>query len=144
VGGLGLDQASINELVEAGFIESIAPAVAAAPEPEPVSAEVAAMQETQHKAEAAGLLEEGESQFHAVYNFYTHTIKSTIGLRGFALQMKVESAGSIEDFRALRAQYLEAIFKSKGPEIARSLRDRLDQLLYLGEQPPPQTGPGAF
>ncbi|MCX7219339.1 MAG: hypothetical protein NTY70_10520, partial [Burkholderiales bacterium] len=48
----------------------------------------------------------------------------------FALQMKVERAGNLQDFNDLRNVYIEAILKAKGKEMARSLRDRLDQLLY--------------
>ncbi|AMP00909.1 hypothetical protein CAter10_3394 [Collimonas arenae] len=59
-----------------------------------------------------------------------------IGLRGYGLQLKVERASSVQDFRELRQAYLEAVLKSKGEEIARSLRGRLDQLLYLGERGP--------
>ena len=78
------------------------------------------------------LLPQGQSQFEAIYRFYNETIKSMIGLRGYSLQLKVEKASSIEDFRALRILYLEAVLKAKGEETTRSLRDRLDQLLYLG------------
>jgi hypothetical protein len=39
----------------------------------------------------------------------------------------------------LRQPYLEAVLKTKGNEMARSLRNRLDQLLYLGESGPPDT-----
>lgn len=68
-------------------------------------------------------------RFRALYDFYNQTIKSTIGLRGFVLQLKVEKAAGIEDFRALRLPYLQAVHKAKGREMALSLRDRLDQLL---------------
>ncbi len=60
-------------------------------------------------------------------------------MRGYGLQLKVERAGCIEDFRKLRYPYLEAVLKAKGKEMARSLRDRLNQLLYRGEAPPMTT-----
>ncbi len=81
----------------------------------------------------AGILREGETQFQALYNFFNETIRSVIGLRGFTMQLKVERAATIADFRLLRPAYLEAILKAKGPEMHRSLRDRLDQLLSLGD-----------
>jgi hypothetical protein len=62
-----------------------------------------------------------------------------MGLRGYALQIKVEKAVSIEDFRHLRRPYLEAVLKAKGSEMTRSLRARLDELLYYGEPVPPHT-----
>lgn len=69
------------------------------------------------------------TRFRHLYDFYNQTIKSTIGLRGIMLQLKVEKCGNVDDFRALRLQYLEAVLKAKGSEMARSLRGRLDELL---------------
>jgi hypothetical protein len=129
VAGLGLHEDSITELLNNGFIESMAAAPpAAAPAP-------AEPEQTEDEA----ILPEGQNQYEAIYHFYTETIRNTIGLRGYALQLKVEKATSIDDFRALRQPYLEAVLKAKGNEMARSLRTRLDQLLYLGESAPPHT-----
>jgi hypothetical protein len=69
------------------------------------------------------------TRFRHLYDFYNQTIKSTIGLRGIMLQLKVEKCNNVDDFRALRLQYLEAVLKAKGSEMARSLRGRLDELL---------------
>lgn len=71
-----------------------------------------------------------------IYHFFTETIKSAIGLRGYALQLKVEKAASLEDFRALRQSYLDAVFKARDSEMERNLRIRLDHLLYLAETNP--------
>lgn len=68
-------------------------------------------------------------RFQALYQFFNHTIKSTIGMRGLSLQLKVEKAASVDDFRALRLAYLQAVLKAKGPDAARELRDHLDELL---------------
>lgn len=86
---------------------------------------------------------EGQTQFQAVYRFYTETIRSTLGLRGYMLQLKVEKAASVDELLALREPYLDAVHKAKGKEVARSLRDRLDQLLGLGEAAPHTTIAGA-
>ena len=67
----------------------------------------------------------------AVQDFYTQTIKSTLGLRGMMLQLKVEKCAGIEDFRNLRNVYVEAVLKAKGSEMALSLSRRLDQLLGI-------------
>jgi hypothetical protein len=129
VAGIGLTGASFGELMDQGFIYPAA-ADAGAPAPE----------ESAPPAEAdSPALPEGESQFEAIYRFYTATIRSTMGLRGYPLQLKVEKAASIEDFRKLRQPYLEAVLKAKGEEMARSLRGRLDELLYYGDQAPPHT-----
>jgi len=134
VAGLGLNEQNLAELLEGGFIRDIA-AAAATPAPAPASAAVAPAS----APAAEAVLPEGQNQFEAIYHFYNETIKNTLGLRGYGLQLKVEKAGSVEDFRELRRAYLEAVQKSRGPEMARSLRERLDQLLYLGEAPPPST-----
>jgi hypothetical protein len=65
----------------------------------------------------------------AVYDFYTRTIKSTIGLRGFTLQLKVEKAATLDDLRQLRNPYVEAVQKAKGRDKAALLAQQLDQLL---------------
>ena len=67
--------------------------------------------------------------FIAVREFYTQTIKSTLGLRGMMLQLKVEKCAGMEDLRDLRDVYLDAVLKAKGREMALSLSGRLDQLL---------------
>ncbi|MRX10914.1 hypothetical protein GJ697_24130 [Pseudoduganella sp. FT25W] len=65
----------------------------------------------------------------AVYDFYTKTIRSTIGLRGFTLQLRVEKAATLDELRQLRAPYLEAVQKAKGRDKAALLAQQLDQLL---------------
>jgi hypothetical protein len=137
VAGLGLGEESIDELTRNGFI-----GITTALQPAAASQSVASPQPAVEPATAVpieAVLPPGENQFQAIYHFYTETIKSTIGLRGYGLQLKVEKAASIDDFRALRQAYLEAVLKAKGNEMARSLRSRLDQLLYLGESGPPTT-----
>jgi hypothetical protein len=84
-------------------------------------------------ASGQNILRDGETQFQALYNFFNETIRNVIGLRGFTMQLKVERASTIADFRALRQSYLEAVRKTKGAEMERSLRDRLDQLLSVGD-----------
>jgi hypothetical protein len=155
VGALGLTEQSVSDLIDGGFIsfhENASPAAAApaevpapaaapkaaalVPAPAPATAPATAAAPAASGAIAPeDILPPGENQFHALYNFYTSTIKSTIGLRGYGLQLKVERAASIDDFRELRQAYVEAVLKSKGEEMAHSLRDRLDQLLYLGNPP---------
>lgn len=147
--GLGLNEQSIIDLLDNGFItaqevESAIPVASNVARSGAISAGAAAALETPvvapppSAAESGippGILPPGENQFQAIYNFYTSTIKTTVGLRGYALQLKVERAGTIEDLCGLRQAYVEAVQKAKGNEMARSLRDRLDQLLYLGKPP---------
>lgn len=98
---------------------------------EPAAAPVAAI-----APDTAAAVDEAE-QYRAVYEFFNQTIKSTLGLRGFVLQLKVEKAANLAELRGLRQSYLEAILKAKGSELARSLRDRLDQLLGGAPSPDP-------
>jgi hypothetical protein len=128
VAGLGLGQEHLDQLRHAGLIQVSAETTrkiraannTVAPKPAPVAVEQ--------------ILPPGQTQFEAIYHFYNDTIKNMIGLRGYGLQLKVERAGSVQDFRELRQAYLQAVLKVKGEVIARSLRGRLDQLLYLDER----------
>jgi hypothetical protein len=75
------------------------------------------------------------ARFRALSGFYTQSVMSTLGLRGFALQLKVEKAAGVDDLRALRLAFLQAVLKSKGRVTALELRERLDAL--LGGSPEP-------
>lgn len=133
VGGLGLNEESLAELFAGGFIQLSAKPLPATVTAIPVHPDPP-LQEPQEPA-----LSDTASQFQAIYQFYTETIKSTIGLRGYALQLKVEKAACIDDFRALRDPYVEAVLKAKGNEMARSLGARLDLLLHGGQAAPNTT-----
>jgi hypothetical protein len=69
----------------------------------------------------------------AVKTFFNESIRSSLGLRGFGLQLKVERAESLSDFIELRENFLEAIEKSKGKAVADSLAVRLNHLLQHQE-----------
>lgn len=125
VAGIGLTTDSIGELLNNGFIQAIAQLEPLAPKTVQTSAPT-----------ASEMPLAGSHQFQAIYAFFNETIKSTLGLRGYALQLKVEKASSVDDFRALRDPYLEAVLKSKGKETAHGLQLRLDQLLYPEEARP--------
>ena len=128
VSGLGLTADNLAELSAGGFIQEVALPEPAAPVPDDT---------------AAAAPVSGQSSYQAIYQFYTETIKTTIGLRGYALQLKVEKAASVDDLRELRAPYLEAVLQAKGNEVARSLRSRLDQLLQQAGTAPDSTAAGA-
>lgn len=128
VAGLGLTFDALNALLEGEFIVlstsyvSLAEVPAEAPpEPEPEPVPLAPGGQVQ--------------QFQSLYNFYNKTIRSTIGLRGFTLQLKVEKASSVDDFRELRMPYLEAVQKAKGNDTAAALAQQLDRLLGAGQAP---------
>lgn len=120
VAGLGLTESALQELLTQGYIV-LATSYASLPEPEPEPAPEAAPPIPQPSDQVR--------QFQSVYDFYNKTIKSTMGLRGFTLQLKVEKAGSVDELRQLRDPYVEAVQKAKGRDTAALLAQQLDQLL---------------
>jgi hypothetical protein len=129
VAGLGLTASAMAELLDGEFIVLSTSYASLAPVPEvPAEPEVAAAAPAPTPAPQIPSAVHIE-QFRSLYDFYNKTIKSTIGLRGFTLQLKVEKASSVEDFRELRMPYLEAVQKAKGNFAAASLAEQLDQLL---------------
>lgn len=146
VAGLGLTADAMQELLAQQFIVlstsystidtplDDAPATAPAPAmvaaaPLPVAAPAPLMTQPAPALAAVPAPLTKAERFQALYDFYNKTIKSTIGLRGFTLQLKVEKAACVEDFRELRRPYLEAVLKAKGGELAQRLGEQLDQLL---------------
>ncbi len=151
--GLGLSAENVDELLRQEYITLVSGGPAAnesdleAPRvgSPPASARARMLARTRGQAARQGQASDAEPEllqeepaaapadsaerFRALYDFYNQTIKSTIGLRGLMLQLKVEKAASIDDLRALRLPYLQAVLKARGREMALSLRDRLDHLL---------------
>lgn len=121
VAGLGLTASALQELLEQGYI-LLAASYASLPEPEP---DVTAPPTPPPPSDPTDQVQ----QFRSVYDFYNKTIKSTMGLRGFPLQMKVEKAASVDELRQLRDPYVEAVQKAKGRDTAALLAQQLDQLL---------------
>lgn len=147
--GLGLAEEAIGELLSHEYI-SLVGGVPAANEPElapaaprpPASARARMLARTAARQEklAAGIdtqlmqdepdePAESSASIRALYDFFTQTIKSTMGQDGIELQLKVEESTRIADFRAVRLPYLQAVFAAHGREMVLSLRDRLDMLL---------------
>lgn len=136
--GLGLNEQNIQDLFDQDFIaesQSVnVPVVAALPAAIVEKDTGDVLEDAKTKATPKLAIsdnpEENGRRIQAISKFFNETIKSTLGLRGFTLQMKVERASNMQDFEDLRHAYIEAVLKVKGKEMARSLRDRLDQLLY--------------
>lgn len=138
IGGLGLNEQSIQALFEQGLIAESSNAAAI------LSTVISSaiieknievpLEEIKIKVTPKLVIsnnpEDNGRRIQVISKFFNETIKSTLGLRGFALQMRVERASNMQDFEDLRNMYIEAVLKAKGKEMARSLRDRLDQLLY--------------
>lgn len=147
VSGLGLDEQSIVELIDGDFIGAINGAlngtldgaiVEPSAETETLADHVATLPEAasavdQSEPAAENIVLEGH-QLILVQSFFNETIKSAIGLRGFGLQLKVERASTLEEFRGLRQQYFNSVSKSRGHDVATSLTERLDALLADAER----------
>lgn len=130
--GLGLSQENIDYLLDEGFIAEVAEASNI---PEPVATPIVPSLPSLPSAPSASTAPpvqqmDDVKRLQALHNFFNSTIKSTLGLRGFALQLKTERAATLQEFADLRRPYVEAVNKAKGREMAISLRDRLDQLLF--------------
>ena len=129
VAGLGLGASALAELLEHGYIVLATSYASLADEPALAETSLAG------PAPAAQVPQSTQTaqiaQFQSVYDFYNKTIKNTIGLRGFTLQLKVEKASSVADLRELRHPYIEAVQKARGSETAAALARQLDQLLGI-------------
>jgi hypothetical protein len=131
VAGIGLTEQNITELLHGGFIHdaveanpvamSLMPATHAAADPVVLS-------NTEVRENQMAAVQDA-SVLRALYDFYTETIRSAVGLRGYALQLKVERARSIDDFRKMRVDYLNAVIKAQGEQVAQELDQRLLLLL---------------
>lgn len=122
VTGSGLDSESLAELLRDGYIFLIL-------DPDPSPDETGAA----YGAVPLGIAEavlNPEQRIQAIRDLYVSSVKAHIGLRGYPLQLKIERARSLQELHALRASWLEALFIAKGEELARSLRDQLDQLFH--------------
>jgi hypothetical protein len=134
VAGLGLDEAALIELLDQQFIHE---AVTTNADEQAVFDAISAT--NQLHADSAAEVSDApasistDTQLQKLHQFFSATIKSTLGLRGFPLQLKADRATSLDDFIALREPYLAAVLKAAGQEMQRILADRLD-LILQGKQ----------
>jgi hypothetical protein len=111
VAGLGLGETSVQALLDHGFIEPAKPSVAQ-PEAEPLPPDPATV----------------AAQFKTAYEYYTRTIKPTLGIRGINLQLKVEKAATLDELWELRIPFFEMAVRAKGRPAALQLRRELDEI----------------
>ena len=139
VAGIGLDETALTELLDKQFIreaetssadsQAILAAITNATSASTESATALSDHEANETNAAVTVTIHSDAEIHELHQFFSATIKSTLGIRGFPLQIKADRAASVDDFKALREAYLAAILKASGPEMARILADRLDLLL---------------
>jgi hypothetical protein len=131
VQGLGLTEVHFHTLLSDGFIS--ARDLRAKVELNNVEAINPVTSQTGDAFNHSHLPRDSAEQRMAVKTFFDESIKNSLGLRGFGLQLKVERAESLDDFIELRESFLEAVEKSKGKALADSLAVRLNQLLDQSE-----------
>lgn len=122
--GVGITENSFEELAQHGLIAELAGEAT-------VSAAAPLIEEapTPTAAEASGEVLGAHQQMRALYAFFNDHIRDALGLRGFMMQLQVEKAESIADYRAIRDQFLAAVRKSKGEMAAAALQVKVDRLL---------------
>lgn len=145
--GLGMNRQHVQELIDQGFVTSHTRNDTVSPEPivnvstveEKPPGHAAIQPSGEETMPAAVTPQDAAAQIQAAHQFYNETIKAYIGLRGVGLQLKVERAATLDDYRALRRPFLEAVLKHKGEEVARTLHKKLHSILYAGESQPIDT-----
>jgi hypothetical protein len=135
----GLDEQSIFDLLDGGFIQDIEeisnqPLTETPPEDAVEQTESA----PNSPAASADSTIEDVPNFQTIQSFYTENIRTTLGLRGYNFQTKVNEAQSIDDLRALQEPYIAAVLKSKGEAAAHEMGSRLGELFSRYDHPPEQ------
>ena len=68
-------------------------------------------------------------KFRAGLKFMNDTAVDLLGLRAFFFTLKIEKCFTMADLKNLIPQFSSAITKSKGPEIARALEERVRRMI---------------
>ena len=125
---IGLTQENLEELLRLGFI---APVQVSVPAPVELARKDTpqVVEETKTETKETSKQVTPAEKIANLRQFFTETIKGNLGLRGFTLQLKVERAETLEDFISLSEDYVEALYKAKGQQIARNLEARLQDLI---------------
>jgi hypothetical protein len=116
--GMGLNADDVNFLIESGLIELTESQQPTAAERKPVESL------TDFSKTASGNTEPAltdQQRYQRAYPVATR-LTSGLGLRGFRLNLAVESAGSYQDLVALAPKIREAVGDEKFAEFARALR----------------------
>ncbi len=122
--GFSIDKEAFAELLNMGLIEAKGAQVV---DPAPtIAAPVTAIAVADAPVPPATA---GSERLSQIYDFYNSTIRDIIGLRGFMLQLDVEKATTLEDYRALRERFLSAVTRASTEAVTRSLKHELDRLL---------------
>jgi hypothetical protein len=116
----GLDAADIQHLVGLGLIESVDTAPARVAEASTGGGPATSPQNSEYGTNAPPVLSEQEI-YQRAYPVATK-LTSGLGLRGFRLNLSLESATGYKDLMALAPKIREAVGEEKFAELARALR----------------------
>ncbi|MFM2111370.1 MAG: hypothetical protein RLZZ271_30 [Pseudomonadota bacterium] len=112
--GIGGTLEDLQGLITQGLILRVADA----PKPVDTSASVAPAPPTAKQA----------ADFQTAYKAGV-ALTSKLGLRGFRLNLAMESAGTLDELKKLHPQVLEAMEKAHGPTMARQIMNEFDTAL---------------
>lgn len=116
LGAAGVTEAHFKQLEEAGLIAS-ATAQPSIPETAPAP------------APDGGSLSAEAGRIMALYQLCNGVIGSSLGLKGFMLQLQLEKLGGLNDYRQFAEVLVQAVRKARGDAEADSLQQRLAALL---------------
>ena len=68
-------------------------------------------------------------KYRAALKFMNDTAVDLIGLRAFFFTLKIEKCFTMADLKELIPHFSTAISKSKGPEVARALEERVQRMI---------------
>ena len=72
---------------------------------------------------------EEDEKYRAALKFMNDTAVDLMGLRAFVFTLKIEKCFTMADLKELIPHFSAAITKSKGPEIARALEERVRRMI---------------
>ncbi len=122
---LGAPEDFLESLVALGLVASdsaSAPAARAATPRAPVDVELGLSLPDKVPAEDA-------EKYRAALKFMNDTAVDLIGLRAFFFTLKIEKCFTMADLKELIPQFSAAIAKSKGPDVARALEERVQRMI---------------
>ncbi|WER47433.1 hypothetical protein CupriaWKF_07760 [Cupriavidus sp. WKF15] len=151
--GMGVGQASLNQLVQMALVETVQEVARTLPTPPqaapatedsnlfslyamrrvdaprsgsqaPVTAQAPASADTPHS-------EADIRAYQRLYHFYTDIVSQHLGLRGYVMQVKVEKATDLPSLIALREPLHAALLKAKGEITAQAITGQLDELVKM-------------
>lgn len=118
--GMGTQPADVDALLSMGLIcPTSAPAVAAAP-----------ASPNTHPGEMPPVADKAQ-RYREGYQLATQ-LTSELGLKGFRLQLAVESAMTLEDLDKLLPRLSEALLSAHGPKVGREKVARIQHALRAG------------